>query len=409
MKKYLLISAGFACILASVLMTTGCGSYYSTGYSDGYYDSNYGHGYGDGQQGNNNYYVNNQRPLGFNDFYHQLSPHGSWINMAPYGQVWVANVPNFQPYSTNGYWAYTTYGWTWVSNYSWGWAPFHYGRWGFNNRFGWYWVPGYEWGPAWVVWGSGANSMYGWAPLMPGMNHGVSLSINLFPSNYWTFMPSRYMGMNNIGNHFVNRSQNVTIVNNITIINNYGTENSGRYSMGPSAADVQRQTGRTVQQMRVTNVSDNSRSGVSDNESRVYRPVTRSADTSSDSRSATVSSDNSRTSDSSSRTQSTTQQSTNTQTRSSQPATQQSTNTQTRSSQPAQQDAGQRYQQSPAQPRVTNNAAPQTSRQIQAAQQENSRTQQQQQQRSATSSSSSTSTSRSGSNSNSNTNTQSRR
>ena len=395
MKKYLLISTGFTCILAVALMTTGCGSYYQTGYSDGYYDSNYGHGYGDGH---NYYYTNNQRPLGFNDFYYQLSPYGSWVNLAPYGQVWVANVPNFQPYSTNGYWAYTTYGWTWVSNYSWGWAPFHYGRWGFNNRFGWYWVPGYEWGPAWVVWGSGSNSMYGWAPLMPGMNFGVSLSMNLFPSNYWTFMPSRYMGMNNIGNYYVNRSQNVTIINNTTIINNYGTENNGRYSMGPSASDVQRQTGRTVQPMRVTNVSDNSRSGVSDNELRVYRPVTRSAaESSSDNSrsSSTGSSDNNRVGTSSTRSaQPATQQDANragaSQTRSPQPV-QQSTNSQTRSAQPAQQDAGgqRSYQQAPAQPRVTNNAAPQTNRQIQAAQSESSRTQQQQQQRSTTSSSSS--------------------
>ena len=389
MKKYLLIST----VLATALITSGCNSYYKTGYSDGYYDSH--NGYGDGQPGSYYYYGNNQRPLGFNDFYNQLSPYGSWVNLAPYGQVWVASVPNFQPYSSNGYWAYTTYGWTWVSNYSWGWAPFHYGRWGFNNRFGWYWVPGYEWGPAWVVWGSGANSMYGWAPLMPGMNHGVSLSLNLFPSNYWTFMPSRYMGMNNIGNYYVNRSQNVTIINNTTIINNYGTENNGRYSMGPSASDVQRQTGRTVQPMRVTSVSDNSRSGVGDNELRVYRPVTRSA--------AESSSDNNRVGTSSTRSaQPATQQDANRTnasqtTRSAQPTNQQTGASQTRSSQPAQQDAGQRsYQQTPAQPRVTNNAAPQTSRQIQAAQNESNRTQQQQQQRSTTSSSSS---SRSGSDS----------
>jgi len=443
MKKYFKIFAG---ILATAFIATGCQSYAQTGYSDGYYNPTYGYnysnGYGDGQPGNDYYYnnqqpdpnsaayqqqPNGQMPMGFNDFYNQLSPYGAWVNMAPYGPVWVANVPNFQPYSTNGYWAYTNYGWTWVSNYSWGWAPFHYGRWGFNNRYGWYWVPGYEWGPAWVAWSSGAD-MYGWAPLMPGMNFGVSLSINLFPSSYWTFMPGRYMGMNNIGGYYVDRSRNVTIIKNTTIINNYGTDqgNSRRYSMGPSANDVQRYTGRTVQQMRVTNASDNRSAGVSNNEMRVYRPVTRSANTSSsnNNRGGTMTSsfenNNSsnnriaapqtgtqpvqpqpqqpeRRTDPQIRTQPAQPQQPESradypQTRAQPAQSQQSESRaaypQTRTQPAAQQNVEERnYQQNPAQPRVTNNAAPQTSRQIQAAQSENRKVEQQ---RSAASSRTST-------------------
>ena len=406
MKKYFKIFAG---VLATALIATSCQSYAQSGYNGGYS----GYGYGDGQP-NNDYYYDNQQPapnsmayqqpsgqapVGFNDFYNQLSPYGMWVNIAPYGQVWVANVPNFQPYSTNGYWTYTTYGWTWVSNYSWGWAPFHYGRWGFNNMYGWYWVPGYVWGPAWVAWSSSAD-MYGWAPLMPGMNFGVSLSLNLFPSSYWTFMQGRYMGMNNIGGYYVNRSRNVTIIKNTTIINNYGTENNRRYTMGPNVNDVQRYTGRSIQPMRVTSVSDNKSAGVGSNELRVYRPVTRTDNTPSNNRTSTGSSDNNRTVTPSTRTQPaqqptqqpTQQPATRTeapQTRT-QPAQQQPANRveapQTRSAQsPAQSSAGRTYQPNPAQPKVKNNAAPQTSRQIQAAQNENSR-QQQQPQRSTTSS-----------------------
>ena len=241
------------CMAAAALLFMGCGPSYVRATSS--YSSTYGYDYGDGQT--DSYYYNTntqvnqpnvvvtQTVLTFNDFYSELSPYGVWVNIRPYGRVWVANVPNFQPYSSNGYWAYTTYGWTWVSNYAWGWAPFHYGRWGYHNRYGWYWVPGYEWGPAWVAWSS-SGDMYGWAPLMPGMNYNVRLGVRNFPSSYWTFMPGRHLGNTNIGGYYMNRSNNVTIIKNTTIINNYGTENDRRFSRGPNASDVQRYTGRTV-------------------------------------------------------------------------------------------------------------------------------------------------------------------
>ena len=353
------------CIIATALILTGCvpATYVRTGAG---YSPSYGYSYGDGQP--SGYYYNpntqtfqyqqsatvvtNQQALSFNDFYAHLSPHGIWVNIAPYGQVWVANVRNFQPYSTNGYWSYTTYGWTWVSNYSWGWAPFHYGRWGYDSRYGWYWVPGYEWGPAWVAWSSGGD-MYGWAPLMPGMHYGVTLTVNLFPSSYWTFMPCRHMGSTNIGGYYVNRSRNTTIINNITIINNYGTENNRRYGMGPSAADVQRHTGRNFQPIPVTNVSDSRNTGVSNNELRVYRPGTTADNT------RPTTTDNTRP----------------TVTDNTRPTT---SPTVVQPNQPATQDN--EYRANPAQPRVRNTAAPQTTRQIQNAQTDNNKQQQQTQQ-----------------------------
>jgi hypothetical protein len=426
MKKHFKILAG---IIVTAIIATGCSTYAQTG-NRGYY-SDYGDGqpsdydgYDDGYDNQGYQYSQqaNQPPVGFNDFYNQLSPYGVWVNIAPYGQVWVANIPNFQPYSTNGYWANTTYGWTWVSNYAWGWAPFHYGRWGYNNRYGWYWVPGYNWGPAWVAWSSSAD-MYGWAPLMPGMSFGVRISIDLFPSSYWTFMPGRYMGNANIGNYYMNRSNNVTIIKNTTIINNYGRESNGRsrYSMGPSATDVQRQTGRSVQTMRVSNASDSRSVGVSNDEMRVYRPVSRT--TNSD-RTTSPANNNratdtqtrtrtgqpaTRTTDSQTRmrteqpatettaprtrTQSSDQQVTRatdsqTRTRTNQSATRAiDSQTRTQSNQSATRGnttRGATYQRNSAQPSVTQRTAPQTEKQIQSAQKDNQKAQQ----RSARSSSS---------------------
>jgi len=355
MKKYFAMFAG---ILITALFFTGCDSYAQTGNGNYGYS---GYGYGDGQPGSDYYYNSNQQPggqapVGFNDFYNQLSPYGYWVNIAPYGLVWIANVPNFQPYYTNGYWSYTTYGWTWVSNYAWGWAPFHYGRWSFSNSYGWYWVPGYAWGPAWVAWSS-SSDMYGWAPLLPGMDFSVSLSLNAFPSSFWTFVSGKYMGASNIGNYYVNRTSNVTIIKKTTIVNNYGTENNRRYSMGPQAVEVQRYTGKTIQPMRVTTLTENKGGGISNNELRIYRPSTIVAPQASNNR------PNGNTPGRSSGPQAKPQPN--------QPGNKQAA---PQSKTPAPQQRA--YQPNPAQPKV-GNVGPQTSKQIQAAQNENKRIQQQ--------------------------------
>ncbi|MFA5463644.1 MAG: DUF6600 domain-containing protein [Dysgonamonadaceae bacterium] len=91
----------------------------------------------------------NNVQISFQTFYNELSPYGDWVEDYDYGYLWVPHVHrNFHPYATDGYWTMTNYGNTWVSNYSWGWAPFHYGRWLYDDYLGWAWVPGYEWAPA---------------------------------------------------------------------------------------------------------------------------------------------------------------------------------------------------------------------------------------------------------------------
>ena len=110
--------------------------------------------------------------ISYQVFYDQLSPYGQWVDFPSYGYVWLPNAgPDFYPYSSRGSWIMTDYGWTWLSDYSWGWAPFHYGRWDYDNFYGWYWVPDNVWGPAWVTWRR-APGYYGWAPLGPGMSVG---------------------------------------------------------------------------------------------------------------------------------------------------------------------------------------------------------------------------------------------
>ena len=106
-----------------------------------------------------------------NTFYDALTPYGSWVNIAGYGECWLPGVTvynhDWQPYGDQGHWVYTDSGWYWASDYSWGWAPFHYGRWFHSLAFGWCWRPDTLWGPSWVTWRY-SDDYCGWAPLPPG-------------------------------------------------------------------------------------------------------------------------------------------------------------------------------------------------------------------------------------------------
>ena len=191
--------------------------------------------------------------VSYQSFYDQLAPYGTWINYPGYGYVWMPNAgPDFQPYSTNGNWIYTDAGWTWSSNYNWGWAPFHYGRWFYENGYGWMWVPGNEWAPAWVSWRSGGD-YYGWAPMGPRITTDIALSSYNPPANYWNFVPRHYMGNPDWHNYYVDRSRNVTIINNTTIINNYSGTNRSRYSYapGPDPDEVRRYSGNNFTQAQI--------------------------------------------------------------------------------------------------------------------------------------------------------------
>jgi hypothetical protein len=195
--------------------------------------------------------------VSYQSFYDQLSPYGNWINYPGYGYVWMPDAgPDFRPYATNGNWVYTDAGWTWASNYSWGWAPFHYGRWFYENGYGWMWLPGNEWAPAWVSW-RGNGEYYGWAPLGPQVSVNVALNSYNPPGNYWSFIPRQYMGNPVARNYYVSENRNVTIVNSTTIINNYSGTNPGRYSYapGPDPNEVRRVSGNnfTAVQLREAN------------------------------------------------------------------------------------------------------------------------------------------------------------
>ena len=206
-------------------------------------------------------------------FYDQLSPYGQWVDFPNYNYVWIPDVgPGFSPYSTNGSWVMTKYGWTWVSEYNWGWAAFHYGRWDYDNYYGWFWVPGNEWGPSWVNWRR-ADGYYGWSPMRPGISVNQSFDNGFRDAGHWNFVRDIYFGRSDIGQYYIDRTDNDRIMRNSAVINNtyFDNRSNSTYVAGPSRNDVQIMTGRRIRSVPVRKI-DRPGEILNNNQLWIYRP-----------------------------------------------------------------------------------------------------------------------------------------
>jgi hypothetical protein len=230
----------------------------------------------------------------FQTFYDQLGDQGTWVQTDNYGYAFQPNVtdPNWAPYS-DGHWVYADVGWTWVSDEPWGWATYHYGRWINIDGTGWVWVPGYRWAPAWVSWRYGGGYC-GWAPLPPetfiGAEYGgaggwasfhfggdVDVNFNIGPGCY-NFVSVGDMGEPNYRGHYIDRSQNYTVINNTTNITNINI-NGGRTAGfrgvavgGPSLNEVNAQSHQHIQSVQLATSNQAGRSTLQGNTLAVYAP-----------------------------------------------------------------------------------------------------------------------------------------
>ncbi|MDQ3115866.1 MAG: hypothetical protein M3Q86_04525 [Verrucomicrobiota bacterium] len=200
--------------------------------------------------------------VSLNLFYDNLSPHGSWIEVADYGYAFQPSVAvsnsDWRPYS-DGYWAYTDLGWTWVSYEDFGWATYHYGRWANLDSFGWVWVPGYEWGPAWVSWRTGGDYV-GWAPLPPqrgevvyegtAITNRVDIQFGIGPL-YYNFVDIRYIGEPVLRGRILPATRNVTIINNTVNVTNITYNNSVVHNYGPDYNRLNQYSTRPVQRLTI--------------------------------------------------------------------------------------------------------------------------------------------------------------
>jgi hypothetical protein len=215
-----------------------------------------------------------QNELNYQEFYDQLISYGQWMENPNYGYVWIPSAgPDFAPYLTNGYWMLTTYGWMWVSGYDWGWAAFHYGRWDYNGSYGWFWVPDNEWGPSWVTWRR-SEGYYGWAPMRPGVSISVTFgSYNDVPADRWIFVKSRDIENHDIGWNHIDRKKNYNIIKNSTVVNKtyYDDKRRATYVAGPSTDEVQKNTGRSIYPVTVSE-KDKPGQSFRDDQMQIYRP-----------------------------------------------------------------------------------------------------------------------------------------
>jgi hypothetical protein len=211
--------------------------------------------------------------------YNYLAPYGNWVNMDPYGYVWIPRHMGYQwrPYS-DGHWVMTDDGWTWIANEEWGSIPFHYGRWGYDDGFGWYWVPGTVWGPAWVSW-RWSDQYAGWAPLPPGVEFSAgmdfaSLSFNI-PSRFWVFIEAPHFLDRDIYHYSLPYERNVTIINFTSMHNNIYYRNNRVINEGIGTDVVQRVTRQQVPRYAIQDVRQPGPARIAGNNIQVYRPAFR--------------------------------------------------------------------------------------------------------------------------------------
>jgi hypothetical protein len=181
-------------------------------------------------------------------FEEALAPHGTWIDSAELGRVWVPSPAetgtDFWPYRTGGHWALTEYGWTWSSDWPWGWLPFHYGRWAFLPARGWCWVPGTLWSPAWVAWRQG-KAYVAWAPLPP---RGMRLARPIGTLSPWWMVRARTLDHDP---EFVPRRQVPALFSLTAAVSNPRTLATGDGAARVNAGPLQRSYGRVLRAARL--------------------------------------------------------------------------------------------------------------------------------------------------------------
>ena len=210
----------------------------------------------------------------YQTFYDNLSPYGTWIDYPGYGHVWNPRIEgDFRPYATNGHWIFSGEGWAWASDYTWGWAPFHYGRWLYDDMYGWLWIPGYDWSPAWVTWGT-VDNFYCWAPLMPGIDVSLQFGTWRPHSFYWNACSRDHIYDRNLTVAIERPAQITSIANRITIINNFNTTKTHNlyYSKGPDVHEVEKYVNHSITQTSIKDVNKIGRIKHDENTMHVYRP-----------------------------------------------------------------------------------------------------------------------------------------
>ena len=210
-----------------------------------------------------------------NQFYENLSPYGSWVEVEGYGRCWrpttVIYDSAWQPYCDRGHWVYSDYGWYWDSDYLWG-VTFHYGRWFHHSRMGWCWWPDTVWAPSWVTWRSN-NDYCGWAPLppfavyRPGVGFfyrgaGVAVGFDFgLGAECFTFVSMNRFSERHPRYYRAEQERGRQIFNQTTIINNYNVHNRTIVNGGIPVEHINAGVHRPIQPVPIAQIPHAERQG----------------------------------------------------------------------------------------------------------------------------------------------------
>lgn len=240
--------------------------------------------------------------VSFQSFYDELSPDGEWILITKdeinqelndgEGQSFSSSMQDnengvfiwkpaankeagWHPY-TNGKWVYTNQGWLWASDYNWGWAVYHYGRWWHSNNYGWVWLPGYVWAPAWVSWRI-ADEHIGWTPLSPKAkwktDDGVTADNYKYNSKAedWVFVKKSDFDNEITKNNVIDRKQNKELLMNSKKVLDIRRQNSRIINKGPDVSDIEKFTGRKINEKSIELQNRRVKTAVTDNDVKLYK------------------------------------------------------------------------------------------------------------------------------------------
>ncbi len=163
-------------------------------------------------------------------------------------------------------------GWYWNSDFEWGWAPFHYGRWVFDDLEGWHWSPDDIWAPAWVEWRYG-DEFIGWAPLGPEM--AFDAEVALAPPS-WVFVPQRQFLAPRLSDVVVISARNESLLRETPRVVTLSWDKGRMINRGVAAERIEKATGRKLECTRIRAVESPAamQIGVQPKEVQVSRPRT---------------------------------------------------------------------------------------------------------------------------------------
>lgn len=227
-------------------------------------------------------------PMEVGYFYADLVPYGAWARFPDLGWCWQPRVATmdreWRPYCQSGHWVETDSGWFWQSDYIWGWAPFHYGRWKFQDTCGWVWQPDTVWAPAWVTWRAD-GARWGWAPLPPqasfdpkdgyhfkGTVVGANCDFGLRPEEF-TFIELKHFLDRDLGRRKLPPQEVVNSFTRAEVINNLAHEQGWMVNHGVASKEVASATGVEIKHLEIREIPAGSKPvNTGRTESQVFRP-----------------------------------------------------------------------------------------------------------------------------------------